>query len=43
MAGPWRGKLWSGDPLEELGLEDKWRRTTPDDVKLTTNEVGVAE
>ncbi|MBX7196530.1 MAG: DUF962 domain-containing protein [Sandaracinaceae bacterium] len=37
-----RGKLWSGDPLEELGLEDHWRREDPD-VKLTTHEVGVAE
>lgn len=38
-----RGQLWSGDPLEELGLEDKWRRASPDDVPLTTHEVGVAE
>lgn len=38
-----RGRLWSGDPLEELGLEDKWRRVAPDDVALTTHEVGVAE
>jgi hypothetical protein len=38
-----RGRLWSGDPLEELGLEDAWRRDAPEAVKLTTNEVGVAE
>ena len=24
-----QGKLWSGDPLEELELEDKWRRQDP--------------
>ena len=35
--------LHFGDPLEELGLEDAWRRDAPEAVKLTTNEVGVAE
>lgn len=37
-----RGQLWSGDPLEELGLADPWRRSEPEP-ELTTHHVAAAE
>lgn len=37
-----RGRLWHGDPLKELGIEDRWQRTSPEEPTLTTREVVVA-
>lgn len=34
-----QGKLWSGDPLEELGLEDKWRREDPSEMAVSESYV----
>lgn len=38
-----QGKLWSGDPLEELGLEDKWRRQDPNEAFVDTAHHATAE
>lgn len=37
-----RGRLWSGDPLEELGLEAPAHAEEPE-IELTTHEVGAAQ